>query len=94
MHCLLGARVYTLGKDSELAATLAQGKPVIAFVPQVPSLELANELLKQEGLEVLERLLHTFEIEGTFRCKSWMYSKLIEDFEKLEKTVGFVIDSR
>lgn len=25
----------TLGKDSELASTLAQGKPVIAFVPQV-----------------------------------------------------------
>lgn len=27
----------TLGKDSELASTLAQGKPVIAFVPEVTS---------------------------------------------------------
>lgn len=27
----------TLGKDSELASTLAQGKPVIAFVPEVDS---------------------------------------------------------
>ncbi|MBK9974449.1 MAG: hypothetical protein IPP14_06720 [Planctomycetes bacterium] len=26
----------TLGKDSELACTLAQGKPVIAFVPSIP----------------------------------------------------------
>jgi len=26
----------TLGKDSELASTLAQGKPVIAFVPKIP----------------------------------------------------------
>lgn len=29
----------TLGKDSELASTLAQGKPVIAFVPDVTSVE-------------------------------------------------------
>ena len=27
----------TLGKDSELASTLAQGKPVIAFVPAAAS---------------------------------------------------------
>ncbi len=29
----------TLGKDSELAATLAQGKPVIAFIPQLTNQE-------------------------------------------------------
>jgi len=31
----------TLGKDSELASTLAQGKPVIAFIPE---LDLADRL--------------------------------------------------
>jgi hypothetical protein len=31
----------TLGKDSELAATLAQGKPVIAYVPQINEDKLA-----------------------------------------------------
>ena len=30
----------TLGKDSELAATLAQGKSVIAFVPQLENAEV------------------------------------------------------
>ena len=44
----------TLGKDSELAATLAQGKPVIAFVPQVDEPSRAAEL---EALETHE-LLH------------------------------------
>lgn len=31
----LAQEVDTLGKDSELASTLAQGKPVIAFVPEI-----------------------------------------------------------
>ncbi|MET3135278.1 hypothetical protein AAKU55_005586 [Oxalobacteraceae bacterium GrIS 1.11] len=39
----------TLGKDSELASTLAQGKPVIAFVP------------KMSG-KLYDYLLHTFKI--------------------------------
>ena len=34
----------TLGEDSELASTLAQGKPVIAFVP-VPESGVADRLL-------------------------------------------------
>ncbi|MDP8256652.1 MAG: hypothetical protein P9M14_12950 [Candidatus Alcyoniella australis] len=32
----------TMGKDSELAATLAQGKPVIAYVPQIQDLKQFN----------------------------------------------------
>ncbi len=35
----------TLGKDSELAATLAQGKPVIAFVPRVSETQRTNALV-------------------------------------------------
>lgn len=35
----------TLGKDSELACTLAQGKPVIAFVPK-PSESAARDIIK------------------------------------------------
>lgn len=36
-HCTLylAQEADTLGKDSELASTLAQGKPVIAFVPKI-----------------------------------------------------------
>jgi hypothetical protein len=36
----------TFGKDSELASTLAQGKPVIAFVPR-PSEKTAKKLIEQ-----------------------------------------------
>jgi hypothetical protein len=36
----------TLGKDSELASTLAQGKSVIAFVPQVDS-GYADQLIRE-----------------------------------------------
>jgi len=36
----------TLGKDSELASTLAQGKPVIAFVPEVDK-QFAKRLLAE-----------------------------------------------
>ncbi len=41
----------TLGKDSELAATLAQGKPVIAFIPHGTS-EYVSALI--EDLQMLE----------------------------------------
>lgn len=44
----------TLGKDSELASTLAQGKPVIAYVPEVKAgqeLAYADALLKMVGGE-------------------------------------------
>lgn len=36
----------TLGKDSELASTLAQGKPVIAFIPEV-TIDYFNSFLEQ-----------------------------------------------
>lgn len=46
----------TLGKDSELAATLAQGKPVIAYVPSVdPDLRTA-QLLHEDPATVNDRL--------------------------------------
>jgi hypothetical protein len=46
----------TLGKDSELAATLAQGKPVIAYVPRVQIRRREEELLKKSPFSLLERL--------------------------------------
>ncbi|MEX2300584.1 MAG: hypothetical protein WD733_06590 [Bryobacterales bacterium] len=46
----------TLGKDSELAATLAQGKPVIAYVPDKPVAARARELEKEDPATILDRL--------------------------------------
>jgi len=48
--------VDTLGKDSELAATLAQGKPVIAYAPHVDVRRRAAELVCQDAEAVLERV--------------------------------------
>lgn len=50
----------SLGKDSELAATLAQGKPVVAFVPYIPSADIpskAKELSKRPLVYFFRRFL-------------------------------------
>ncbi len=46
--------VDTLGKDSELASTLAQGKPVVAFIPSVKEGDAEN---------LLSELLHLYPEE-------------------------------
>ena len=46
----------TLGKDSELAATLAQGKPVIAYIPTINVEARTNSLVAQDPATVQERL--------------------------------------
>jgi hypothetical protein len=46
----------TLGKDSELASTLAQGKPVIAFIPDLDVEQRTAQLLSEDPTTILERL--------------------------------------
>ncbi len=46
----------TLGKDSELASTLAQGKPVIAYVPDINVDRRARQLFAEDPVTVLERM--------------------------------------
>jgi len=46
----------TLGKDSELASTLAQGKPVIAFIPDLDVEQRTAQLLSEDPATILERL--------------------------------------
>jgi hypothetical protein len=46
----------TLGKDSELAATLAQGKPVIAYIPTINVEARTNSLVEEDPATVQERL--------------------------------------
>jgi hypothetical protein len=46
----------TLGKDSELASTLAQGKPVIAYVPDINVERRARQLFAEDPVTVLERM--------------------------------------
>jgi hypothetical protein len=46
----------TLGKDSELASTLAQGKPVIAYIPDIQPGDRAKQLALEDPATILERL--------------------------------------
>ncbi len=56
----------TLGKDSELAATLAQGKPVIAYVPSKSESDRVTELLQEAPQTVLERLRFALNADERF----------------------------
>ncbi len=53
----------TMGKDSELASTLAQGKPVIAYVPKIDPLKHA-EKLKNYPLDFFRIRFQVLQIEG------------------------------
>jgi hypothetical protein len=53
----------TLGKDSELAATLAQGKPVIVYVPKYETATLAHKV-RSYPLDFLKRRLLVLDADG------------------------------
>jgi hypothetical protein len=54
----------TMGKDSELASTLAQGKPVIAYVPRIEDIERHAEKLGQYPLDFLKLRFQVLQAEG------------------------------
>jgi hypothetical protein len=56
----------TLGKDSELAATLAQGKPVIAYVPTVDVEARIGQLAVQDPSTVQDRLRFVLYADDQF----------------------------
>jgi hypothetical protein len=56
----------TLGKDSELAATLAQGKPVIAYVPTVDIETRTHELAQEDPATVQDRLRFVLYADDRF----------------------------
>ena len=77
----------SFGKDSELAATLAQGKPVIAYVPKFEGFErwkseFVDEALislysDEDDLRVAMRYLQTYYSEGAWsdgKVQGWLSS--------------------
>ncbi len=56
----------TIGKDSELAATLAQSKPVIAYVPQHNFTQYATEIASYP-LDFFKTRLQILNAEGTLK---------------------------
>lgn len=59
----------TMGKDSELAIMLAQGKPVIAYVPKLNPEKYAEKIAKYP-LSFFKRRLNILDAEGIFEKPS------------------------
>ncbi len=58
----------TFGKDSELATTLAQGKPVIAYLPKI-DLKIASETAARRPVSYLQKRLAQLTAEGKIASK-------------------------
>jgi hypothetical protein len=72
----------TLGKDSELAATLAQKKPVIAYVPEYNFSDYSKRIGKFT-LDIIRRRLLILKAENTFNdCFDRLF-KYNEHFERI-----------
>lgn len=78
----------TFGKDSELASTLAQKKPVIAFIPDYEKKYL-NMKIKEYPLEYIKERIYIFkaenifedvEILGELKTDSFEINKFINDY--------------
>ena len=98
----------TFGKDSELASTLAQGKPVIAFVPYGTE-DYVNELIKfmmdltpekTEGEVILDKLrsVNPKLAWDDVEVREWLNNcskiDIIKAKEKLVDTIAKVYDRR
>jgi hypothetical protein len=62
----LAQETDTLVKDSELASTLAQGKTVIAYVPQIRSAELHARRIAKMPLDFIAKRWLQLQAEGFF----------------------------
>jgi hypothetical protein len=80
----------TLGKDSELASTLAQGKPVIAYIPRIDAEQRARDLQFEDPTAILERLRFVIYADEQFakRLEQSEYSLVDEVQDALEDFVS------
>ncbi len=76
----------TFGKDSELAATLAQKKPVIAYVPK-PIVEDYAEKISNSPLDFIRRRILILQAEDVFTEKS-CYQSLFEYRKDFRQIIG------
>jgi hypothetical protein len=59
----------TLGKDSELAVTLAQGKPVIAYAPDPPEDNRIRELIRERPNALIDKLNFLIDVDKGFKSR-------------------------
>lgn len=82
----------TLGKDSELAATLAQGKPVIAYVPLIEPSKRVEELLENDPTALLDRLRFVLYADERFMSElNADDANFVEGFKELNSFTRSII---
>jgi hypothetical protein len=81
----------TLGKDSELASTLAQGKPVIAYVPRVDVTSRAKQLLNFP-LEFFKLRFQMLQAEGMFDDEK-IQGRLAAEEKDYEKIINSFLNA-
>lgn len=75
----------TLGKDSELAATLAQGKPVIAYVPRIEVEGRVGQLRAEDPVTIQDRLRFVIYADEYFASTLTPRElKFVQGFQDLE----------
>jgi hypothetical protein len=75
----------TLGKDSELAATLAQGKPVIAYVPRIDAEKRVAELVVEDPVTIQDRLRFVIYADPYFASNLSSHDlEFVQGFHDLE----------
>jgi hypothetical protein len=81
----------TLGKDSELASTLAQGKPVIAYVPKI-DVESRSKRLLSFPLEFFKSRFQMLQAEGMFDDEK-IQERLAAQGKEFEKIINGFLNS-
>jgi hypothetical protein len=74
----------TLGKDSELAATLAQGKPVIAFAPEI-NVEIRIKELSKRRPAALKQRLQWIVYEGALAEDPKFIDEFVAKLDRFEE---------
>jgi hypothetical protein len=81
----------TFGKDSELATTLAQGKPVIAYVPRI-DIEKTIKIAEGRPLPFLQKRLSQLATEEKILSKNssevYKFLEKLTEFQPFFRTVG------
>jgi len=82
----------TIGKDSELAATLAQGKPVIAFVPRI-EIEAFSKEIKQYPFYYFKETFNLLSSKDIFKTEYCVENlkKYVKNYKEiLENTKEYI----
>jgi len=81
----------TLGKDSELASTLAQKKPVIAFIPKYDISEIEKSIEKCELDELLHKI-YLFKAQRIFMDEEFI-DEIKKELNLNSDTIKNIIES-